>query len=133
MKEWRETLSRYDVMIENGIRLRPIRFIIRHIIDNGYDRYLFPGSSLYSLLISIPIDEKVSFVKTLVVEFDQLTQELKFKFIDETKRNQRDLNSKSKVLWEETCQATEGNSVIEYFFTDNEDFRKAINKRVRDR
>jgi hypothetical protein len=128
VNEWKGTLSTYDLMIDNGIKLRPIRFIIRHVIEKGYDRFLFPGTSLYSLLISIPTDKKVNYSRTLKIGYDQLTEELKFQFIDRTTQDRQDLNSKGKVLWEETCQATEGSSVIESFFMDNEDFRKATNK-----
>ncbi|MEP7197901.1 MAG: hypothetical protein ABI851_15390 [Saprospiraceae bacterium] len=130
VNEWKGVLSTYDLMIDNGIKLRPIRFIIRNIIEKGYDRLLFPGTSLYSLLISIPIDKKVNYSKTLKIEYDQLIEELKFKFIDRTAQDQQDLNSKGKVLWDVTCQATEGSSVIESFFMDNEDFRKTVEKRM---
>lgn len=128
VNEWKGILSTYDLMIDNGIKLRPIRFIIRYIIESGYDRLLFPGSSLYALLISIPTDGKVNYCKTLKIEYNQLTEVLNFKFKERTAQERQDLNSKGKVLWEETCQATEGCSVIESFFMNNEDFRKAMDK-----
>lgn len=114
--EWNSVLSTYDLFIDGGHKLRPVRFIIRHIIEKGYDRVLFPGTSMYSLLVSIPVDNKVNFNKTLKIEFDHLTEELRFKYIDRT-------NGQTK--WEETCQATEGSDLLENFLTDNEDFRRA--------
>jgi hypothetical protein len=113
--EWTNVLSTYDLFINGGHKLRPVRFIVRHIIEKGYDRVLFPGTSMYSLLISIPLDNKVNFNKTLKIEFDHLTEQLKFKYIDRTK---------GQIGWEETCQATEGGDFLESFLTDNEDFRR---------
>jgi|JI9StandDraft_1071089.scaffolds.fasta_scaffold409041_2 hypothetical protein len=112
--EWTNTLSTYDLFINGGHKLRPVRFIVRYIIEKGYDRVLFPGTSMYSLLISIPIDNKVNFNKTLKINFDHLTETLKFKFIDRTT---------GQIGWEETCQATEGSDLLESFFADNKDFR----------
>jgi hypothetical protein len=80
--EWTRVLSTYDLFINGGHKLRPIRFIITHIIERGYDRHLFPGTSMYSPLISIPQDSKVNFNKTLRIEFDHLTETLNFRFKD---------------------------------------------------
>src|SRR5258706_1019303 len=116
-KEWANVLSTFDLFIDGGHKLRPIRFIVRHIIEQGYDKVLFPGTSLYSLLISIPIDNKVNYNMTLQIKFDELTEELKFKFSDwtgmdrhSTDRHSTDL--KKQIKWEETCQATEGGSIL---------------------
>jgi hypothetical protein len=113
--EWISVLSTYDSFINGGHKLRPVRFIVRYIIGKGYDSVLFPGTSMYSLLISIPIDNKVNFNKTLKINFDPLTEKLTFKFIDRTI---------GRIGWEDTCQATEGSDLLETFLTDNEDFRR---------
>lgn len=113
--EWANVLSRFDLFINGGHKLRPVRFIVRHIIDKGYDRVLFPGTSMYSLLISILVNDKVNFNKTLKIEFDQLTENLKFTF---------KVNGNTQINWEETCQATEGIDLLEKFLTNNEDFRR---------
>lgn len=119
--EWTRVLSTYDLFIDGGHKLRPIRFIVRHIIEKGYDRHLFPGTSMYSLLISIPRDSKLNFNKTLRIDFDHLTETLTFRFKDRT-------NESTK--WEETCQATEGSDLLESFFADNEDFRRLTKNKL---
>ncbi len=129
-KEWERVLSTFDMMINNGIKLRPIRFIIRHIIEKGYNETLFPGTSLYSLLISIPTDNKIDFNKTLRIEYEQLTETLIFKFSDWTGVDRQSTDLRTRVLWEDTCQATEGVSILETFFTDNEDFKKIIKNKL---
>lgn len=117
--EWSNVLSKYDQFIQAGNKLRPIRFIVRHIMDRGYDSVLFPGTSMYSLLISIPLDDRVNFSKTLKIEFDHLTEKVKFRYNDGT-----DPQSK----WEETCQATEGIDLLEHFLTANTHFSLVTKK-----
>jgi hypothetical protein len=129
-KERERVLSTFDMMINNGIKLRPIRFIIRHIIDRGYNEVLFPGTSLYSLLVSIPTDNKINFNKTLRIEYKQQTETLTFKFTDWTDVDRQNTDLKAKILWEDTCQATEGTSLLESLFTDNEDFKKIIKNKL---
>jgi hypothetical protein len=125
-EEWSRVLSMYDMLIDNRHKLRPIRFIIRHIIDHGYDSTLFPGTSLYSLLISIPTNNKVNYNKTLQIGFDQRTETLKFTFSDSTGWDRQTMDIKKRIKWRETCQATEGTSLLEFFLTDNVDFRNAV-------
>lgn len=52
-KAWGRTFTFCDNLIENGHKLRPIRFL-RHLIEKGYANYYYPGTSLYTLLISTP-------------------------------------------------------------------------------
>ena len=125
-EEWKRVLSTYDTLIDNQHKLRPIRFIIRHIIERGYDSMLFPGTSLYSLLISIPSDNKVNFNKTLKITFDEQTETLKFTFSDWTGVDRQTMDAKKLIKWTETCQATEGSSLLERFLADNVDFRNSL-------
>lgn len=119
--EWANVLLTYDLFINGGHKLRPVRFIVRHIIDRGYDRVLYPGTSMYSLLISIPVNDKLNFNKTLKIEFDQLTENLKFTFKEK---------AKTQINWEETCQATEGCDLLERFLTENEEFRRLKKNKI---
>ena len=117
-EKWASTLSYYDEMIELGHPLRSIRFLVRHIIENGYDNYYFPGTSLFDLLISIPIDNKVNYSKTLRVGVDELRCEVKFVYRDWTglsRGNTADL--KKSFVWSETCQLTESIDTFEYFIS----------------
>ena len=98
-EEWKRVLSTYDTLIDNQHKLRPIRFIIRHIIERGYDSMLFPGTSLYSLLISIPSDNKVNFNKTLKITFDEQTETLKFTFSDWTGVDRQTMDAKKLIKW----------------------------------
>lgn len=117
-QKWVDTLALFDTLLENGHKLRPISFLIRHIIDKAYDTKLFPGSSLYSLLISIPTDNKINYDKTLNISCDQLHNTVVFKYRDTTGLNKKDSNSLAKAYsWTDTCQFTEVNDTFEYFLT----------------
>lgn len=129
--EWTNVLSTYDLFISGGHEFRVISFIIRHIIKKGYDKVFFPGTSMYSLLISIPVNNKVNFNKTLRIEFDHLARNLKFRFSDWTGIDRQNSDLKKQTKWEATCQATEGIALLESFLTDNEDFRQAIMNETR--
>ena len=61
-EKWADTLAYYDEMIDLGHPIRSIRFLVRHIIEKGYDNYYFPGTSVFNLLISIPIDNRVNYL-----------------------------------------------------------------------
>ncbi len=124
--EWKHVLSIFDTFIDNGYKLRPLRLIVRHIIQKGYNKALLPGTSMYSLLISIPIENRVSHNKTLSIGLDELRGRLEFKFSDWTGIDRHHSDAKKQIKWAETCLATEGSTLIEHFFADNEDFRKAI-------
>jgi len=123
-EKWVETLKFYDQMIESGHQLRPIRFLVRHIIDKGYDNYYFPGTSLFNLLVSIPIDKKVNYTKTLKVEIDQLRNIVKFDYRDWT-RLSRDNNAdfEKSLKWSDTCQLTECCDTFEYFINTYKEWK----------
>ncbi len=117
-EKWKETLTFYDQMIDGGHRLRPIRFLVRYIIDKGYDNYYFPGTSLFNLLVSIPIYNKVAYTKTLKVELDQLRNIVKFDYQDWTglsRDNKADFEKSLK--WSDTCQLSECCDTFEYFIS----------------
>ena len=118
---WKEILSTYDLLIENGHKLRPIRFLIRHIIEKGYSAELYAGSSLWSLLISLPRDLTIDFRKTLKVEIDQMTSTVQFVYHCELPRP-------NEPQWNEECQLTEIIDTFEYFIGTQNDWEK-IKKR----
>jgi len=117
---WKDKLSFFDLLIENGHKLRPIRFLIRHIIEKGYSTELYAGSSLWSLLISLPKDMTIDFTKTLKVEIDQLASTVNFRY-------QCELPRPKQPKWEETCQLTEIIDTFEYFIDMQKDWGKIKN------
>lgn len=117
---WKEILSTFDLLIENGHKLRPIRFLIRHIIEKGYSAELYAGSSLWSLLISLPRDMTIDFTKTLKVEIDQLTSTVQFVYHSEQPRP-------NEPQWNEECQLTEIVDTFEYFIGTQKDWEKIKN------
>ncbi|NBP67142.1 MAG: hypothetical protein EBU52_00195 [Cytophagia bacterium] len=129
IKEWEEILKFYDGLIENNFKLRPIRFIVRHIIEKGYNQVLFPGTSLYSLLISIPRDKRINYDRTLQVRVDELRNILKFTFTDHTGLDRSTAQRHQYLKWEETCQLTEGIALFESFLTENIDFKGTTKQR----
>lgn len=117
---WMEILSTFDRFIEGGHKLRPIRFLIRHVIEKRYSRRLFAGSSLWSLLISLPSNMKIDFARTLKVEVDQLTSTVKFTYrIQQTQP--------VELEWLEICQLTETIDTFEYFLEKNKDWKEIKN------
>ena len=111
-------------MIKAGHQLRSIKFLVRHIIDKGYDSSYLLGISLFNLLTSIPIDNKVDYNKILKVEVDQLKNMVKFDY-----RNWAGLNRESKegfdesLKWSDTCQLTESCDTFEHFRRTFPEFR----------
>lgn len=123
--EWKEIFSVFAL----GNMPKPIKMIVRHIIDRGYDQVFVPGSSLYTLLISVPIDNKVNYSYTLRVVYDEQIQIIKFKFVEKiADANARDSAGTRLIRWEETCQASEGAAVLEDFLNGNTIFRDAISQ-----
>lgn len=107
---WSELLMEFDYSFKHGNNVGPIKFLIKYIIEKCYDRYYFPGSSLFSLLISIPINQKIDFTHTLKVEIDEFKQIVKFNYHIK-KREEGTIN----YLWQETCQFSEICDTFEYF------------------
>lgn len=119
---WNNILSNFELLIDNGHKLLPIRFLIRHIIEKGYSTELYAGSSLWSLLISLPTEMTIDFTKTLKVEIEQLTSTVKFRY-------ECDLPRPDIPKWEETCQLTEIIDTFEYFIEMQKDWKKIKNKK----
>ena len=117
---WTEILSTFDRFIEGGHKVRPIRFLIRHIIEKGYSRRLFAGSSLWTLLISLPSEMTIDFTRTLSVEVDQLTSTVTFSY-----KNQ--LPRPNEPAWTEICQLTEAIDTFEYFIENHKDWKEIRN------
>lgn len=117
---WEDILSTYDLLIENGHKLRPIRFLIRHIIEKEYSNDLYAGSSLWSLLISLPKDMTIDFTKTLRVEIDQLTSTVQFVYHSQLPRP-------DTPEWKEECQLTEIVDTFDYFIENQKDWKKIKN------
>ena len=115
-EKWAEALLHHDEMIAGGHKLSPIRFLIRYIIEKGYDKYCFLGTSLFALLISIPRDNKVDYTKTLKVDIDELKNIVKFTYRNwEGLRRDDKIDFDKSLKWSDTCQLTEACAVFEHF------------------
>ena len=110
--KWTELLKFLDEVIENGNKVRPIRFLIRHIIENGYDTKLVPGQSHFDLLISVPDNSIINYDKTLEVRYDELMQIARFRYSD---KHIKERDSNADAVWEDQCQATEINDLFDHF------------------
>ncbi|MBK9220497.1 MAG: hypothetical protein IPO16_00040 [Saprospiraceae bacterium] len=119
VSEWEKTLAFFDHLISIGHKLRPIRFLTRHIIDKGYNSLLYPGTSLYNLLVSVPTNNETNYDQTLLIECDQLKNIVKFKYRDYTGIDRQKEGSLENALkWSETCQPTEVNDTFEFFLKE---------------
>lgn len=115
---WIETNTRYRALTENKPAYRCIRWLIEHILDAGYSKGLFPGTSMYSLLISLPTNGKADYSNTLRVAYDELTQVADFK-----------LTLNKALMWETTCQPTEIIDTLENFLNEHPDWGSAASNK----
>lgn len=119
-KKWLKTLAFYDQMIEAGHPLRPLRFLVRYIIDKEYNKQYFPGISMFNLLVSIPSNNKVDFTKTLNVKIDSLRSVVVFSYRDWTGLTRdKSADHETSLKWINTCQLTEVCDVFEHFRSIN--------------
>lgn len=98
---------------------------MEHILDAGYSTGLFPGTSAYSLLISIPLEGKVNYKHTLHIGFDELAQvvTLTMKIWPTQQRSSEDLKDATK--WSTTCQPSELIDSFEHFLNEYPDWSRA--------
>lgn len=122
---WRERNSTYRDLTENKPAYRCIRWLMEHILDAGYSRGLFPGTSMYSLLISVPMEGKVNYKRTLHIGYDELTQvvKLNMKIWPNEQRSTEDLED--AIKWSTTCQPTELIDTFEHFLNEHPDWSRA--------
>jgi hypothetical protein len=120
IKNWNRILNFYDNLIDQGSKLRPLRFLVRYIIEQDYSNEIYGGTSLYNLLLSLPTENKIDYTKTLHVEYDQLTQTVKLNYHDKP-RNERTRENRD---WTIECQATEIVDTFEHFLNEHEDWKK---------
>lgn len=123
-KRWEETLDFYDLLIGNNHKLRPIRFLVRHIIESNYDESIYPGTSMYSLSISVPENQRVDYTKTLSISYDENSQKVTFKYWD-CRRGER---SKENLVWTTECEATEIHDTFDFFISENEYWSNTVKK-----
>jgi hypothetical protein len=114
---WLETNTRYRALTVSKPGYRCIRWLIEHILDAGYSKGLFPGTSMYSLLMSLPTDGKVDYSNTLRVGYDELTQVAEFK-----------LKLNKDIVWETTCRPTEIIDTLEHFLNEHPDWSGAARR-----
>jgi hypothetical protein len=121
--EWEAILS---IFSSDGMP-RPIKVLIRYMISQGYNQIFLPGSSLFTLLVSVPVDNKVNYSYTLRVEYDERVQIIKFKFLERVSDLKQGHSVGARLIrWEETCQASVGAIILEEFLNSSDIFREAI-------
>lgn len=122
---WVNTNTRYRALTENKPAYRCIRWLMEHILGAGYSKGLIPGTSMYNLLISIPLNGKVNYKHTLHIGYDELTQvvSLSMKIWPYEKRSP--LESKEATKWSTTCQPTELIDTFEHFLNEHPEWSRA--------
>lgn len=103
---WAHALLDFEEHIENGQELKPIKHLIKHIIKKEYNKIICPGFSMFRLLISLPIDNKITFEKTLKVEIDNIRSIVRFRY-----------TVNKELTWSETCQFSEICDTFDYFMS----------------
>lgn len=119
---WQDILSLYEMLIMNGQKLKPIKFLIKHIIEKGYSTYYYPSISFYKLLISLPKNHKIDYTRTLRVEVDQLTQKVRFWYSNYSELEKGIEHQSGALKWTTVCELTEINSIFDYFLTQFEEW-----------
>lgn len=105
--KWLHSLLDFEEHIESGkTELRPIKHLIKHIIKKGYDRTICPGTSMFNLLISLPVDNKFTYEKTLSVSIDTVRSVVKFRY-----------TVNKKITWTDSCQFGEVCDTFDYFIS----------------
>jgi len=111
---WVETNTHYRSLTEHTSGYRCIRWVIEHILDAGYSKGLFPGTSMYTLLISLPTKGKVDYSNTLRIAYDELNQVAEYK-----------LRLNKAIVWETSCQPSEIIDTFEHFLNEHPDWARA--------
>lgn len=122
-KAWLDTLKIFDEFIKYGNKVRPIRFLVRHILEKKYSEKLVPGTSLFSLLISIPRNNTVDYSKTLHISLNEFTQKVEFRYSISEGSVNSEQNNKRSLKWADECELTEVIDTFEYFLLVTEEWR----------
>lgn len=119
---WKEVNNTYRALTEGKLQFRCIRWLFEHIIDSGYAKHLFPGTSIYNLLVSLPLDGKVNYTRTLLVAYDEPTQvvSMQLKIWSNSSGTSEDIEKAS--VWSITCQPTEVLDTFEHFLNEHSDW-----------
>ena len=122
---WKEVNSAYRLLTEGKLQFRCVRWLLEHIIDSGYSKYLFPGTSMYTLLVSLPTDGKVNYTRTLQVAYDEPTQvvSLELKIWPNPHRSPEDIEQ--AIPWSIICQPSEVIDTFEFFLNEHSDWSHA--------
>jgi len=123
---WMEVNTTYRQQTEGKLQFRCVRWLIEHIIDSRYSVNLFPGTSMYGLLLSLPIDGKVNYTRTLHIAYDELAQvvSLELKVWPNPDLSSGDLEK--AIKWSTTCQPTEVIDTFEHFLNEHSDWSEAV-------
>ena len=115
---WKDTIERHKLFTASRPQHRCVRWLMEHILDAGYSKGLFPGTSAYGLLISVPLEGKVNYKHTLHVGYDELAHvvNLNMKIWPTEQRSPED--SKSATKWSTTCQPSELIDSFEHFLNE---------------
>jgi len=111
---WVATIERFQQITSGLPQHRCVRWLMEHIVEKKYSQGLLPGTSMYTLLISIPENNKVSYASTLRVSYEELDQLVTMR-----------LEGASRFEWETTCQPSELVDTFEHFLMLHSDWRIA--------
>jgi|GEM_PF-2810755 len=121
---WKDVNDRYRSLTESEPAYRCVRWLLEHIIDTGYSKNLFPGTSMYSLLVSLPVDGKVNYTRTLRVAYDEQAQvvSLQLKIWPDPQRSPHDIEK--GIKWSVNCQPSEVIETFEHFLNEHSDWSR---------
>ena len=122
---WKEVNNTYRALTEGKLQFRCIRWLFEHIIDSGYAKHLFPGTSIYNLLVSLPVDGKVSYTRTLQVAYDELEQVVTMQLKVGSNSQETSEDIEKSIVCSITCQPTEVLDTFEHFLNEHSDWAKA--------
>jgi len=111
---WSEGIESHPVIYSGRPQHRCVRWLMEHIVENGYSKHLVPYVSIASLLISIPDQGLVNYDRTLHVRFDDLDQHVVMK-----------VWFAGSLIWETTCQASETIDTFEHLLDEHPDWARA--------
>ena len=119
---WTEVNDEYRQITDAKLQYRCLRWLLEHIIDSGYSKALFPRTSLFDLLVSLPVDGKVDHARTLHIAYDEIGRlvSMQLKTWPDTDLLPEEIEKNSQ--WSMRCQPAEVIATFEHFLDQHSDW-----------
>lgn len=115
---WQQILKTFEDSLEYGHDVQASLRLIHHILKNNYSYNLYAGSSLFTLLISLPDKGQINFTRTLQLRPPEGNGYVKFVYWNVP----RDQRVSKNPNWIKECKPDKVIEVFEEFIDKDEDW-----------